>query len=207
MNVLMLNGSPHEEGNTYVALNAIAEELKQQGIYSEILHIGKHGVKGCSACMRCVESGYCVYRGDKVNECIDKLKVADAFIVGSPVYFAGPNASLCGFLDRVFYQKSDPYAFKPAAAITVSRRGGNSASFDRLNKYFTFAHMPIVSANYWNEMHGAAPGEAAADSEGLQTMRTLGKNMAWLMKSIDFAKEVVAKPEIEAREKLNFIRE
>jgi len=207
MNVLMINGSPHPEGNTFVALDCIAQELKRNEIDSEIVHIGRQGIKGCNACMVCAETGYCAYNGDGVNACIDKLKEADGLIVGSPVYFAGPNASLCGFLDRLFYQKSDPYAFKPAAAITVSRRGGNSASFDRLNKYFTFAQMPIVSANYWNELHGAREGEAAGDAEGLQTMRTLARNMAWLLKSLAYAKDAVRKPTLEPRQKFSFIRD
>lgn len=206
MNVLLLNGSPHEKGCTRVALDEIAAELDKNGIGSIMLHIGKEGIKGCKACMGCVKTGYCVYDDDAVNECIDLLKKADGFIVGSPVYYAGPNASVCGFLDRVFYMKADPYAFKPAAAISSSRRCGNSATFDRLNKYFTFAQMPVVSSHYWNTIHGTRAEEALQDVEGLQIMRILGRNMAWLLKCIDAAKDSVPRPELEARTKMSFIR-
>lgn len=206
MNVLMINGSPHENGCTRVALDEIAGELNQQGIDTTMVHIGKKGIPGCTACMGCVNTGYCIIKDDKVNDCIDLLKAADGFIIGSPVYFAGPNASLCGFLDRMFYQKADPYAFKPAAAITSSRRCGNSASFDRLNKYFTFAQMPIVSSNYWNSIHGNKAEEAKQDVEGLQSMRILGRNMAWLIKCIDSAKAAIPYPSLEDRTKMNFIR-
>lgn len=203
----MVNGSPHENGCTRVALDEIAAELKKNNIDSTILHIGKkEGVKGCIACSGCAKTGYCVFKDDTVNECIDLLKKADGFVVGSPVYFAGPNASLCAFLDRVFYLKANPYAFKPATAITSSRRCGNSAAFDRLNKYFTFAQMPIVSSHYWNEIHGTKAEEAKQDIEGLQTMRILGRNMAWLLKCIDTAKTSVPYPELEDRTKMSVIR-
>lgn len=206
MNVLMINGSPHKAGCTYTALSEVAKELGKNGIESEILHIGKQGIKGCTACMGCVKTGYCVFKDDKVNECIDLLKKADGLVLGSPVYFAGPNASLCGFLDRMFYQKADAYAFKPGAAVVTSRRGGNSASFDRLNKYFTFAQMPIVSSHYWNGIHGNKAEEAQLDVEGLQTMKILGRNMAWLLTCIDKAKDQVPYPALEPRQKMNFIR-
>ena len=204
MNVLMINGSPHEKGCTYTALQTVADELAKQEIESTIIHIGNEGIKGCNACMGCVKSGYCVYQDDKVNACIDLLKKADGFVVGSPVYFAGPNASLCGFLDRMFYQKAAPFAFKPAAAVVNCRRGGSSAAFDRLNKYFTFAQMPVVSSHYWNLSHGNTAEEILQDVEGIQTMRVLGKNMAWLLKCINQAN--VPYPEIEPRQKLNYIR-
>lgn len=206
MRVLLINGSPHEKGCTYTALSEIATELEKNDIGSTLVHIGKEGIKGCKACMGCVKTGYCVYKDDKVNECIDLLKEHDGMIVGSPVYFAGPNASLCAFLDRMFYQKANPYAFKPGAAIVSSRRGGNSASFDRLNKYFTFAQMPLVSSHYWNEIHGTKAEEALQDVEGLQIMRVLGRNMAWLLKCIEHSKDAVAKPELEARQKFSVIR-
>ena len=206
MNVLMINGSPHEKGCTYTSLKEIAGELKKNGIHSSIVHIGKDGIRGCTACMGCVKTGYCVNKEDKVNECIDLLKKADGFIVGSPVYFAGPNASLCGFLDRMFYMKANPYAFKPGAAIVTSRRDGTSAAFDRLNKYFTFAQMPIVSSHYWNSLHGNKAEELSQDVEGLQMMRILGRNMSWLLKCIDKAKSEVPYPELEARQKMSFIR-
>ena len=206
MNVLLINGSPHANGCTQVALDEIAGELDKHNIASTMFHIGKEGIRGCTACMGCVKTGYCIYKDDPVNECIDILKSADGVVIGSPVYFAGPNASLCGLLDRVFYQKADPYAFKPAAVITSSRRCGNSAAFDRLNKYFTFAQMPIVSSHYWNEIHGTKADEARQDTEGLQTMRILAKNMAWLLKCIDVARSAVPYPELEQRTKMSFIR-
>ncbi|ABA87434.1 flavodoxin, putative [Syntrophotalea carbinolica DSM 2380] len=206
MNVLLINGSPHANGCTQTALNEIAGELTKNDVDSSMLHIGKEGIKGCTACMGCVKTGYCVFKDDKVNECIDLLKQADGLIVGSPVYFAGPNASLCGFLDRVFYQKADPYAFKPGAAIVSSRRGGTSAAFDRLNKYFTFAQMPLVSSHYWNSVHGTNADELKQDVEGLQIMRILARNMAWLLKCIDNAKGTVPYPTLEKRTKMSFIR-
>lgn len=206
MNVLLLNGSPHAHGCTRTALDEIAGELGKNDIDTTMLHIGKKGIPGCMACMGCVKSGYCVVKDDRVNECIDLLKKADGFIVGAPVYFAGPNASVCAFLDRVFYQKADPYAFKPAAAIVSSRRGGTSAAFDRLNKYFTFAQMPIVSSHYWNQVHGNTAEELKQDVEGLQIMRILGRNMAWLLKCIDAAKGRVPYPDLEKRTKMSFIR-
>jgi multimeric flavodoxin WrbA len=206
MNVLLLNGSPHANGCTRTALDEIAGELKKNDIDITMLHIGKKGIAGCMACMGCVKTGYCVVKDDGVNECIDLLKKADGFIVGAPVYFAGPNASACAFLDRVFYMKADPYAFKPAAAIVSSRRGGTSAAFDRLNKYFTFAQMPIVSSHYWNQVHGNTAEELKQDVEGLQTMRILGRNMAWLLKCIDAAKVSVPYPNLEKRTKMSFIR-
>lgn len=206
MNVLLINGSPHANGSTRTALDEVAVELKNSDIDSTLLHIGSEGIRGCNACMGCVKTGYCVYKDDSVNECVDLLKQADGLIVGSPVYFAGPNASLCAYLDRVFYHKSDAFAFKPGAAIVSSRRGGNSAAFDRLNKYFTFAQMPVVSSHYWNGVHGNNGDEVKQDIEGLQTMRVLARNMAWLLKCIDVAKETVPYPEQEQRTKLNFIR-
>ena len=206
MKVLMINGSPHEKGSTYTALTEVAKELEDNGIESTLLHIGKQGVKGCVACMGCAKTGYCVFRDDRVNECVDLLKAADGLVIGSPVYYAGPNASLCGFLDRVFYQKADAYAFKPGAAIVSSRRCGNSAALDRLHKYFLFGQMPIVSSHYWNGVHGNSAEEVQQDVEGLQIMRILGKNMAWLLKCIDQAKGEVPYPDLEARQKMSFIR-
>jgi multimeric flavodoxin WrbA len=206
MNVLLINGSPHANGSTRAALDEISAELKNNAIDSTVLHIGSEGIKGCNACMGCVKTGYCVYKDDSVNECIDRLKEADGLIVGSPVYYAGPNASLCAYLDRVFYQKEAPYAFKPGASIVSCRRGGSSAAFDRLNKYFTFAQMPLVSSHYWNGVHGNNAEEVKQDVEGMQTMRVLARNMAWLLKCIDVAKETVPYPEREKRIKLNYIR-
>ncbi len=206
MNVLLINGSPHENGSTHRALTEAAGEIEKAGIETTMLHIGKEGIKGCTACSACVKTGYCKYTDDGVNEAIDMLKKADGLIVGSPVYFAGPNASVCAFLDRMFYMKTTPYAFKPAAAISNCRRGGNSAAFDRLNKYLTYAQMPLVTSNYWNGTHGIKAEQTEQDEEGLQTMRVLGRNMAWLVKCLDTAKATVPYPEQEAKAKTNFIR-
>lgn len=206
MNVLLINGSPHKNGCTYTALSIVAGELNKQGIETNIFHIGSKPVRGCTACTKCSETGTCIFSDDPVNECIGFLKKADGLIVGSPVYYAAPNGMLCAFLDRLFYHKSAPYAYKPAAAVVSCRRGGASAAFDRLNKYFTISKMPVVSSQYWNSVHGNNPEEVMQDKEGLQTMRTLGKNMAWLLKCIDYAKTAVPYPEMEKLERTNFIR-
>ena len=184
MSVLMINGSPHPKGCTFTALATVAAQLEKHGIQSEIIQIGTKPIGGCIACGKCGETGYCVFKDDGVNAAIDKLKAADGLVVGSPVYYAGPNAALCAFLDRMFYMKSTAYAFKPAACVVNCRRGGASATFDRLNKYFTICRMPVVSSQYWNSTHGFTPEEQARDLEGLQTMRTLGDNMAWLIRCI-----------------------
>lgn len=206
MNVVLINGSPHKNGCTYTALMEVAGELNQQGIETKFFHIGAKPISGCIACGMCKKSGYCVLKGDSVNECIDLVKQADGIIVGSPVYFAAPNGALCAFLDRLFFLKNAPYADKPAAAIVSCRRGGASATFDRLNKYFTISNMPIVSSQYWNSVHGNTPEEVKQDVEGLQIMRTLGKNMAWLLKCIEAAEGSVPRPEREAWTPTNFIR-
>jgi multimeric flavodoxin WrbA len=206
MNVLLINGSPHKNGCTYTALCEVAEQLSKQGIEPNIFHIGNKPIPGCIACYGCKESGYCVFKDDPVNECIDLVKKADGIVVGSPVYFAAPNGSLCALLDRVFFRKNADYAYKPAAAVVSCRRGGASASFDRLNKYFTISSMPIVSSQYWNSVHGNTPEEVRQDLEGLQIMRTLGKNMAWLLKCIAAAKNTVPYPEKEEWMPTNFIR-
>ena len=206
MKVLLLNGSPHEKGCTFTALNEVADRLEKNGVQTQFLHIGNKPVQGCTACQGCAKSGYCVFKEDKVNECADLLKAADGFVVGSPVYYSAPNGALCAFLDRLFYRKSKAYAYKPAACVVSCRRRGATASFDRLNKYFTISQMPVVSSQYWNAVHGNTPEEVRQDAEGLQTMRTLGNNMAWLLKCIDAAKGVVALPEKEAPVWTNFIR-
>ena len=184
MNVLLINGSPHPKGCTYTALRTVADQLEKNGLNTRILQMGNKAVRGCIACGKCADTGHCVFTDDPVNEAIDLLREADALVVGSPVYYAGPNGSICAFLDRMFYMKSAPYAFKLAAAVVSCRRGGASASFDRLNKYFTIARMPVVASQYWNSVHGNTPAEVLQDREGLQTMRTLGDNMAWLLKCI-----------------------
>ncbi len=207
MNVLLVNGSPHPRGCTWTALNEVARQLEKNGVETTLLQVGSKAVRGCIACGKCRETGYCVFRDDPVNEGIDLLRAADGLIVGSPVYYAGPNATLCAFLDRVFFLKAAPYAFKPAACVVSCRRGGASASFDRLNKYFTIARMPVVASQYWNSIHGNAPEEAAQDAEGLQTMRTLGDNMAWLLKCIAAGRAAgIMPPTPEPWQATNFIR-
>ncbi|WP_297050731.1 flavodoxin family protein [uncultured Desulfovibrio sp.] len=207
MNVLLVNGSPHPKGCTWTALNEAARQLEKNGVETTLLQVGSKAVRGCIACGKCRETGYCIFKDDPVNEGIDLLRAADGIIVGSPVYYAGPNATLCAFLDRVFFLKAAPYAFKPAACVVSCRRGGASASFDRLNKYFTIARMPVVASQYWNSIHGNAPEEAAQDAEGLQTMRTLGDNMAWLLKCIAAGKAAgIMPPTPEPWQATNFIR-
>lgn len=204
MKVLLLNGSPHSEGNTKIALLEIAAALKSSGVESEIIDIGTKTIQGCIACRKCHELGRCIFNDDLYNRIRDAIKEADGLIVGSPVYFAGPNGSLCAILDRLFYSSSKLLRYKPGASVAVCRRGGASATFDRLNKYFTIMNMPIVSSQYWNSVHGSTQGEAAKDAEGLQTMRTLGKNMAWILKNLKSGVE--ATPEPEQKIKTNYIR-
>lgn len=207
MNVLLINGSPHPKGCTYTALNMVAAQLEKNGLSTRMLHVGNKAVHGCMACGKCAETGQCVFTDDPVNEAIGLLLEADALVVGSPVYYAGPNGALCAFLDRVFFMRNELYAFKPAAAVVSCRRGGASASFDRLNKYFTIARMPVVSSQYWNSVHGNTPEEVLQDKEGLQTMRTLGDNMAWLVKCIAAGKAAGSNhPVMEPWEPTNFIR-
>jgi multimeric flavodoxin WrbA len=206
MHVLMINGSPHEKGCTYTALSEVAGQLEKQGIEVNIFHIGDKPIQGCTGCGGCFKSGHCVFGDDPVNECVDLAGKADGLVVGSPVYYAGPNGSLCAFLDRMFFGKAVAYAYKPAAAVVNCRRGGASAAFDRLNKYFTISSMPIVSSQYWNSTHGFTPEEVRQDLEGMQTMRTLGRNMAWLLKCIEAGKGTVPYPEEEPRLMTSFIR-
>lgn len=206
MNVLLINGSPKKNGCTYTALTEVAGQLNEQGVETTIFHIGKSHNRGCVACLSCRETGYCAFSDDKVNECIDLMKKADGVVIGSPVYYAGPNGALTAFLDRVFYASSAKYAYKLGASVVSCRRGGAGSAFDALNKYFTVSNMPIVSSQYWNAVHGNTPEEVKQDAEGLQIMRTLGRNMAWLLKCIDLAKKEVPYPEQEARQRTNFIR-
>lgn len=211
MNVLLINGSPNAKGCTFTALSEVAGALEAGGIRTSILHIGARPIQDCLACDGCELTGHCAIVNDLVNECIDRIKRADGLVVGSPVYFAGPSGALCAFLDRVFFagRRQDggkAFALKPAAAVVSCRRGGATASFDRLNKYFSICSMPIVTSQYWNMVHGNTPEEVARDLEGLQTMRTLGRNMAWLLQSIDAARESVPRPENEPRVHTSFIR-
>lgn len=206
MQVLMINGSPHEKGCTFTALSEVAGQLEKEGIQTTIFHIGSRPIRGCAGCGSCFESGYCVFDDDPVNTCVDLAKQADGIVIGSPVYYAGPNGSLCAFLDRMFFGKSAGYAYKPGAAVVNCRRGGASAAFDRLNKYFNISNMPVVPSQYWNATHGLTPDEVRQDLEGMQIMRTLGRNMAWLLKCIEAAKGTVPYPEKEPRVVTNFVR-
>jgi multimeric flavodoxin WrbA len=206
MNILLINGSPHINGCTFTALAEAANQIESHGIGTHFLHIGTKPIQGCTACGGCSETGYCVFKNDRVNECIDLIKKADGLIVGSPVFYGAPNGALCSFMDRMFFASSQAFAFKPAAAVVSCRRGGASAAFDRLNKYFTLASMPVVSSQYWNSVHGNNPDEVRQDQEGLQTMRTLGNNMAWLVKCIEAAQATVPYPQREEWTPTNFIR-
>lgn len=206
LKVLLINGSPHKNGCTHTALAEVASQLNAAGIVTNELHIGSGPISPCCACMKCLETGYCVITADKVNEAVDLLAAADGVVIGSPVYYAAPNGALCAFLDRMFFMKAQKYRFKPGAAVVSARRGGASAAFDRLNKYFTISGMPVVSSQYWNAVHGMTPDEVRQDGEGLQTMRTLGRNMAWLIQCLETAKATVPYPEIEPRITTSFIR-
>jgi multimeric flavodoxin WrbA len=206
MRVLMINGSPNARGCTYTALSEVAGQLEAEGISTDIVHIGDKAIQGCTGCLGCESTGYCIYDDDAVNTCVDLMQKADGLVVGSPVYYAGPNGSLCAFLDRMFFRKHAKYAYKPAACVVNCRRGGASASFDRLNKYFTISRMPVVPSQYWNSTHGCTPAEVRQDLEGMQTMRTLGRTMAWLMKCIEAGKQTVPYPEKESPAITNFIR-
>ena len=201
MKVLLVNGSPKEKGCTYTALSEIAETLKKYQIESEIFHIGKGAQQGCTGCNKCGHAGACVLGGDTYTQLIEKMEAADGIIIGSPVYYAGPTGTICALLDRVFYSSGGKFKHKPAASIVVCRRGGASSAFDRLNKYFTISEMPVVSSQYWNCVHGHTPDDIRKDLEGLQIMRTLGKNMAWLLKCINTG---VQPPEAEKRVSTSF---
>lgn len=205
MKVLLINGSPRPNGNTALGLREMEAVFHAQGIETETLHVGNQAIRGCVACNGCAKKGRCVF-DDGVNEAAAKLKEADGLVVGSPVYYAGPNATVTAFLDRLFYSTSFDKTMKVGAAAVVCRRGGASATFDRLNKYFTISGMPVASSRYWNSLHGMAPGEAEQDEEGLRTLRTLARNMAFLMKSIALGREQFGLPEVEKGPMTNFIR-
>ena len=184
MKVLLINGSPHKEGCTYTALKEVAGALEKNGIDTEIFHIGTKPVYGCTGCNKCGELGKCVFDGDVLNELAARCYEADGLVIGSPVYFAGINGALSALLDRLFVSSNGRLAYKPGAAVVSVRRGGAGSAFDRLNKYFTISQMPVVSSQYWNNVHGFVPEHVRKDAEGLQIMRRLGTNMAWLLKSI-----------------------
>lgn len=207
MKVLMINGSPHEKGCTYTALSEVASSLTKRGIESEILWIGKGAIHGCSACGSCKTTGVCIFTDDLVNEAALKAKASDALVLGSPVYYASINGAASAFLDRLFRLISKHMALKPGSGVVSCRRGGASASFDRLNKYFTISQMPVVSSTYWNSVHGNTPQEVRQDLEGLQVMRNLGLNLAWLLECIEAGKaNGVALPEREETLRTNYIR-
>jgi multimeric flavodoxin WrbA len=207
MKVLLINGSPHAKGSTYTALNEVAVTLEKEGIETELIHVGHQAIRGCIACGKCREIGHCIF-DDAVNEVAEKFKDADGLVVGSPVYYASANATLVALLDRVFYSSARQFdkTMKVGASVVSARRGGNTATFDELNKYFTISGMPVVSSQYWNQIHGNNAEDALKDAEGLQTMRTLGRNMAFLMKSIALGKEAFGMPETEPKVATNFIR-
>lgn len=202
MNILMINGSPRKEGNTFTALSEIAKTLKEEGIDSEIVWIGTKPMQGCIACGKCAGEGRCIFHDDAYDRICELADKADGLVIGSPVYYAGPNGTLCALLDRVFYSIGSRLSYKPAASVAVCRRSGATATFDRLNKYFTDNNMPVVSTFYWNNVHGRTPGEAALDGEGMQTMRAIASNMAWLVRNLKDS----AVPEAEKRIMTNFIR-
>ncbi len=206
MKVLMINGSPNQHGCTYTALSEIDTTLAKNGIESEIYHIGTKPIAGCIACGKCKNGTPCIF-DDGVNQIAERLDEFDALIVGAPIYYAGPSGQSTAFLDRLFYSAAGKLTGKPGAAIVSCRRGGASAGYDRLLKYFSINSMPIVTSQYWNQVHGNTPEEVLKDEEGLQTMRTLGENMAWLLKCIEAGKAAgvpLAKKEPKIR--TNFIR-
>ncbi len=205
MKILLINGSPRRNGNTAAALAEMVRVFEAEGFETETVQIGAEAIRGCVACGGCGRLGKCVF-DDAVNAITPKFEAADALIVGTPVYYASANATLTALLDRLFYSTRFDKTMKVGAAVAVCRRGGASAAFDRLNKYFTISGMPVASSQYWNSVHGAAPGEAAEDGEGLQTMRTLARNVGFLVKSIALGKEAFGLPEKEKRIVTNFIR-
>jgi len=206
MKVLLLNGSPNKEGCTFTALSEVAKALNENGIETEIIQIGDKAIRGCIACMKCKETGVCIF-DDIVNEVAEKAKTADGFIFGSPVYYSGINGTMKSFLDRLFYSGSRHLAYKPGASVVAARRAGTTSTFQQLNYYFTINNMPVVSSQYWNMVFGNTPDEVRQDKEGLQIMRTLGHNMAWLLKSIEAGEKAgIEKPKQEPRERTNFIR-
>ena len=203
--VLIINGSPRVGGNTSIALNEMVKVFEAEGVEAEVVQIGNKDIRGCIACDSCKKNGKCVF-DDVVNELAPKFEEADGLVVASPVYFASANATLIACLDRLFYSTGFDKTMKVGASVVVARRGGLSATFDELNKYFTISGMPVASSQYWNSVHGREKGQAEQDAEGLQTMRTLAKNMTFLMKSIALGKEKYGLPEKEEWQPTHFIR-
>lgn len=205
MKVLMINGSPHANGNTYIALHEMEKIFAEENIETEIVNIGNKDIRGCIACRSCAKKGKCVF-DDIVNEVAPKFEECDGLVVGSPVYYASANATLVAFLTRLFFSTPFDKIMKVGAAVAAARRGGLTSTFDELNKFFTISGMPVASSQYWNGIHGRELGEAEQDAEGLQTMRTLARNMAFLMKSISLGKEKYVLPEKEMHTITNFVR-
>lgn len=205
MKVLMINGSPHVSGNTALALKEMETIFRENGVEVETVQVGGKDIRGCIACGKCGELGKCVF-DDLVNETAAKLESIDGLVLASPVYYASANGTLISFLDRLFYSKGCDMTMKVGASVVCARRGGCSATFDELNKYFTISGMPVASSQYWNSIHGRLPGEAEQDGEGLQTMRALARNMVFLMKSIQLGKAAYGLPEKEKRVSTHFIR-
>ena len=204
--VLLINGSPNEYGCTYTALSEIAKTLEKNGVGAELYYLGKPAIHGCTGCGACSALGHCMYE-DAVNEIAARLDEFDGIIVGSPVHYSGPSAQICAFMDRLFFSASDKLQYKPAAAVVSCRRAGSTAALDRLIKYFTINNMPLVSSQYWAQVHGTCPDEVRQDEEGMQIMRTLGENMAWLLRCIEAGKKAgVPAPAKEPRVRTNFIR-
>ncbi len=203
MKVLLINGSPREHGNTFLALSEVSKTLNEEGVATEIVSIGKSAVQGCIACGMCGRIGKCTFNDNLYYRVWRAVKDGiDGLVIGSPVYYGGPNGSLCALLDRVFYSLGPQLQYKPGASVVVCRRGGASAAFDRLNKYFTIMNMPLVSSQYWNMVYGQTPGQASLDEEGMQTMRTLARNMAWMIKHLNTEEH----PQQEQPVWTNFIR-
>ncbi|MGL5675048.1 MAG: flavodoxin family protein [Cellulosilyticaceae bacterium] len=208
MKVLLLNGSPNKNGCTYTALKEVATTLEAEGVVCEIIHLGNQPVQDCIGCRKCAQlDGKCIFDNDIVNEIIEKSKDADGFIFGTPVYYAHPTGRILSILDRVFFAGGKSFRHKPGAVIASARRAGTTASIDVLNKYLTIAEMPVVSSTYWNMVHGSKPEDVAQDLEGLQTMRNIGRNMAWLLKCIEAGKEKgIEIPVTERAQRTGFIR-
>ena len=203
--VLLINGSPREHGNTRMALEEVAKTLNAEGVETLIVNIGKQAMQGCIACGWCGRNGRCTYNDQVYEQILNAVREGvDGWVIGSPVYYGGPNGSLCALMDRVCYSLGRYMQFRPAASVVVCRRGGASAAFDRLNKYFTILNMPIVSSQYWNMVYGQTPGQVAQDAEGMQTMRQLGRNMAWMIQRLDVNGSPL--PEKEDPARTNFIR-
>jgi len=209
MKVLLINGSPREKGCTYTALSEVAKTLKEEGIETEIFHIGSKSVQSCTACYKCADGSRRCIIDDKVNEILKKADEIDGLIIGSPVHYAAASGGITAFLGRLFFASAGAFAYKPGAAVVSARRAGTTAALDQLNKFFPISGMPIVPSQYWNMVHGSSPEDVQKDAEGMQIMRTLGRNMAWMLKSFEAAKKsgVTLPKKEDRRERTNFIRQ